>query len=351
MKRGQACGYILEVVIEKLIRVNGYEVITVANNDDIIEEKKILKLKGRGGYHQFDSLGSFKITPPFMYPIRLFAEAKFYSKNHKVGIDLVRMGIGLLQDVNTNYFTVLTKKDKITRPKYDYHYAIFSTSGFTSEAQKLAIAHKICLVDFNGEKLKEIKLLIKNVVYKWVDEEKKKTGIVNEEKINLEKERIFEALKRFRENKPFLYDENKDTKMLMLGSKKYHDFTELYETIKNVGLYFTSTIGVMNLVLISENANDISVAFKKNHHHKVSIRWDGAVGFWIITPKAHNTKYEFKFSLPNVLVANWLSALEKIDNDIIVMSFIACFDENKPTLCTLTFEREEIINCICEANG
>lgn len=124
MKKSQAKGYLLEIVLAKLLKVNGYDLVTSTDNEIVNLPRNGLNVKGRGGYHQFDSLGTFRITPPFVYPIRLFLEAKFYT-NNKVGIDRVRMGIGILQDVNTNYSTVEMTSEELKLPKYNYNYAIF----------------------------------------------------------------------------------------------------------------------------------------------------------------------------------------------------------------------------------
>lgn len=121
-----------------------------------------MNVKGRGGYHQFDSLGTFRITPPFVYPIRLFLEAKFHSK--VIGIDRVRMGVGILQDVNTNYSTIQMTSAELELPKYHYNYAIFSTSGFTDDAQRMAIAHKIYLMDLSSGCYSWIKDFINQIV-------------------------------------------------------------------------------------------------------------------------------------------------------------------------------------------
>lgn len=169
MNKTQAKGYLLEIVLSKLIEINGYELIRYANGDDIRKLSNGLNVKGRGGFHQFDTLGKFKITPPFIYPLRLFVEAKFYSskkekKAKKVGIDIVRAGIGILQDVNTNYSTVDMNKDELNIERYNYNYAVFSASGFTEPAQRLAIAHKIHLIDLSGHEYKRILYLIKDIV-------------------------------------------------------------------------------------------------------------------------------------------------------------------------------------------
>ena len=169
MKKPQAKGYLLESVLAKLLKVNGYDLVTSTDNEDNEDNEIVnlprngLNIKGRGAYHQFDSLGTFRITPPFTHPIRLFLEAKFYTSN-KVGIDRVRMGIGILQDVNTNYSTVKMTNEKLKLPKYNYNYAIFSTSGFTGDAQRLALAHKIKLIDLSSGYYSWIRDFINQIV-------------------------------------------------------------------------------------------------------------------------------------------------------------------------------------------
>ena len=123
MNKQQAKGYLLEIVLSKLIEVNGYEVITESNipcepgvphgEKEIESKHNGLNVRGRGGYHQFDTLGTFKITPPFVYPLRLFVEAKCYAST-KVGIDRVRMGVGILNDINTNYATVNLSTEQLS---------------------------------------------------------------------------------------------------------------------------------------------------------------------------------------------------------------------------------------------
>ena len=68
MKKSQAKGYLLEIVLAKLLKVNGYDLVTSSDNEIRVLERNGLNVKGRGGYHQFDSLGTFRITPPFVYP-------------------------------------------------------------------------------------------------------------------------------------------------------------------------------------------------------------------------------------------------------------------------------------------
>lgn len=109
-----------------------------------------LEVQGRGCWHQIDSLAVFDATPAFMYPLRLSIEAKCY-KHKKIGIDVVRNSVGVLKDISENYFTHRppANGDVIQIQRFNYHSAIFSTSGYTSVAQKYAIAHQIFLIDYN----------------------------------------------------------------------------------------------------------------------------------------------------------------------------------------------------------
>ena len=147
-------GFLLEEALAKLLENSGYTLITKkvltqkSLYPEFISKGNGLNIKGRGGIHQADALGQFPISIPFNYPVRLFVEAKFRGK--KTGIDVVRSAIGILTDLNANYQTIDLKGDSLLVQRYNYHFAIFSTSGFSIDAIKLAIAYKITLVDLSG---------------------------------------------------------------------------------------------------------------------------------------------------------------------------------------------------------
>ena len=54
MKKSQAKGYLLEIVLAKLLKVNGYDLVTSTDNEIENLPRNGLNVKGRGGYHQFD---------------------------------------------------------------------------------------------------------------------------------------------------------------------------------------------------------------------------------------------------------------------------------------------------------
>ena len=337
MNKEQVKGYLLEVVVEKLIRINGYEVITKSNNDDIIEEKKVLKLKGRGGYHQFDSLGNFKITPPFIYSLRLFVEAKAYSKGHKVGIDLVRMGIGFLQDVNTNYFAIEVDDNELMKQRYDYHYAIFSLSGFTEGAQRLALAHKLYLVDIKYKYFLGIEEKINKLVDKVFGERK----TIEYEELN----QIIECIKnRGYYIDKWITDENELNKMKMLHGSN-GDFHELYKLLAEKSLYIANFQNSQIMAFMPSDDDVFRNSMIENNHQEVSVTWENEEIGWIITP-TNNKEYTLNFNLPNLFALDWRESLRKSEDKFEIISFVAYLDNENPTLCTLKFNIENTIENI-----
>ena len=141
-------GYVLEEVLARLLRENGYTLLVQESQDrDALRDGKHgLLVRGRGTDHQADALGELLIPAPFSLPVRLFAEAKF--KSDPVGISDVRNALGVLNYVNEHYASEAVHDFPMRR--YLYRYALFSASGFTFDAQKYALAHQISLIDLQG---------------------------------------------------------------------------------------------------------------------------------------------------------------------------------------------------------
>ncbi|TQF07168.1 restriction endonuclease [Kitasatospora acidiphila] len=140
-------GYLLEEALAWLLRSSGYRLLVHASQDpdELVTDGNTLRVRGRGALHQVDALGEFAFTPAFSMPVRLFLEAKF--KQDRCGLEIVRNAHGVLHDVNENFMTHAGRRP---RQRYHYAYALFSTSGFTPDAQKYAVAHQISLVDMSG---------------------------------------------------------------------------------------------------------------------------------------------------------------------------------------------------------
>lgn len=135
MKDYQARGYLLEYEIQDLLNEAGY-----------VDVKKGKKVRGRGAPHQIDAYGVLSIPTAFIYPIRLFTEAKFYD--NEVGLPTIRNFVGVLKDLSENYF-VTSKKEYSSPFRYTDAGCIFSASRFNDNAQKFAWAHNIFLFSFS----------------------------------------------------------------------------------------------------------------------------------------------------------------------------------------------------------
>ena len=340
MNKQQAKGYLLEIVLSKLIEVNGYEIITENNipyehgvpceEQEIVSKYNGLNVRGRGGYHQFDTLGTFKITPPFVYPLRLFVEAKCYAST-KVGIDRVRMGVGVLNDINTNYATVDLSTEQLSIKRYQYHYAIFSTSGFSKPAQRYAIAHKIHLIDLSNDAYKGIKNLIEQIVDELMDNSDIDPSEFNNFK-NLFSELIHDGYYYHGDNKFFVSD-------------LLHLVRVLKRNIENQFLYL-ATINSVHMIPLLANS-EFNELLKSNPHQNVSIHFNPEnPDEWIIVPIVDNDEVpnlSISFTLPELLreyiyqdVENAMLVKEKFIHKFV---FIAYLDNDNPTICTLTFNK------------
>lgn len=150
----QIRGALLEEAVLFLLQKVGYDIIEVdpsKPDSGIRGGHSGLEVRGRGSWHQIDALASFASSPAFMYPLRLMVEAKCYQKKRPVGIEVARNSVGVLKDISENYFTVARGTGtELQIPRFNYHTAIFSTSGYTSGAVEYAIAHQVFLIQYEN---------------------------------------------------------------------------------------------------------------------------------------------------------------------------------------------------------
>ena len=335
MKKSQARGYLLEIVLSKLIEINGYDVITEEDGNEIVRRGNGLNVRGRGGFHQFDTLGRFKITPPFVYPIRLFVEAKFYD-SIKVGIDRVRMGVGILEDVNTNYSTVTMSREELSIEKYQYHYAIFSTSGFTLDAQRFAIAHKIHLIDLTGNEYRNIIDLIKIIVNKIDEMYSGGTDSIPNDLFFKFKSAFSSVIRE----EGILEDMNTYlvVKDLVLKLKNYVD---------NHSIYLATSNSPYIIPLLS--TKNFSSVLRTNPHQIIYVTQDSYDLNNLSLMIRDNQEIRVHITLPiellNYLISNLIqtvyNGLAMGDNRFADFLFIAYLDGIRPTLCTLRIKNIE----------
>lgn len=152
-----ARGVILEELVLHLLSLVGYRIV-VAGEEGTRGGHCGLEVRGRGEWHQIDALAAFDRTPAFMYPLRLMVEAKCYARTRPVGIEVARSAVGVLKDISENYFTYSSAGapgDDVQAPRFNYHSAVFSTSGYTAGAQRYAIAHQVFLIQYQRIRLLE----------------------------------------------------------------------------------------------------------------------------------------------------------------------------------------------------
>lgn len=325
MEKEQLKGYLLEIVIEKLIKVNGYDIISTNCEDESVMRNNGLNVRGRGGYHQVDSLGEFRFTSPLMNPMRLFVEAKYYSKNNKVGIDKVRMGIGILQDVNTRYVTLKMSEEELSLMKYDYHYSIFSTSGFTEDAQRLALAHNISLMDLSCSRFDGILKLISDIV---------------DELFGSETDIVGDKFKRFKnEFRRFINREGR-----VRGFEITELINELLLNIQKQSIYIASIRSSQKIFLYPDDDRAFQESLRNNPNQYVTITWNNVDGDWFIKPV--NESYTLVFRLPSLFRNQVIDMMSLKENKFRVISFIAYLDGENPTLCTLKFDKDATLDLI-----
>lgn len=74
-----------------------------------------------------------------------------------------------LTDLNANYQTIDLNGDELLIQRFNYHYAIFSTSGFSENAIRLAIAYKITLIDLGGSEYYDLLHIIDEIAQNLLD--------------------------------------------------------------------------------------------------------------------------------------------------------------------------------------
>jgi hypothetical protein len=155
-------GYLLEEVLAYLIRNAGYRLLVHPSQDprELRARANGLVVVGRGGMHQADALGQLLWIPAFTFPIRLFVEAKF--RRQRTQIRDVRNAIGVVEDLNQNYSASMGSGGP-TLQRFTYRYALFSTSGFSTEASDLALAHQISLIDLSGPDFAALRSLVEQL--------------------------------------------------------------------------------------------------------------------------------------------------------------------------------------------
>lgn len=285
-------GFLLEESLAKLLENSGYTLInsSVIHQPDkypeFVMQGNGLNIKGRGGIHQADVLGQFPISIPFNYPVRLFLEAKFRSK--KTGIDTVRSGIGILTDLNSNYRTIDLNGIDLLTQRFNYQYAIFSTSGFSENAMRLAIAYRISLIDLSGRDYADLLNVIDTVSRDIKAGLDSNTFTLHEVRTYIRSQLFYNVLQ----------DENR-AQMLR------DQLNPLFTIIQRYGdLYLASINSPFTILLKPSSPEVFRRVLERNREstYETSIVWDlNDPDCWRIELNNSNDELVFEFYLPELI--------------------------------------------------
>jgi len=319
-------GYLLEEALAKLIQSSGYTLLTKREQspDDLIERSNGLNVIGRGGFHQADVLGQFPYSYPFTYPTRLFVEAKF--RRIKTGIDVVRKGIGIINDLNSNYLTAqISDNTELLVQRYNYNYAIFSTSGFSEDATKLAIAHKIHLIDLSGAEYNPLKQAISDAAERIIDtfDGEIPKHIVKDIRLNFRSILYFQQLVVL------------DEPVRIISNNSSNILFELAQYIQAYGDLYLASSNTPYIILLKPNKpTEFKKLFEQRQKIDASISWrrnqDGSTTWHIHLDDLINDGY-LSFRIPDIL-----SEYIFKDNDE-QESLMRAIESKKKFLSNLTF--------------
>ena len=161
MTKSQMRGYLYEILISHLLVKNNFR--KCVQNDDGASNCGLVsedgEIQGRGTKHQIDFVGVYTNNIPFVFPIRLLAECKYWKK--KVDKSFIRAYIGVHKDISENYLSSqMNEKNRFLDIPI-----IFSANDFDKEAVKLAWAQGINIVSHSRlPLLQDILLFIQAIV-------------------------------------------------------------------------------------------------------------------------------------------------------------------------------------------
>ncbi len=154
VKRGQIRGWLFEAVLRILLEKSGFDMVrpNPANAGRVrMERRDFVEIKGRGDWHQIDLPFDYPGCVPFLYPVRLLGEAKYLKT--VVDKDLIRNFIGVMKDIQENYFVDDTLSEEMVRGRRMELGAFFSANGFSKQAERLSYAHGIRTVSYRNNEV------------------------------------------------------------------------------------------------------------------------------------------------------------------------------------------------------
>lgn len=320
-------GYLLEEILAYLIQNTGFRLLVDDSQDkrELAKRGNGLVVQGRGGVHQVDVLGQLAWIPAFTYPIRLFVEAK--CRKDSTGLPVIRNAVGVVSDINQNYSPIREGSNRLIK-RYSYHYAIFSTSGFSVHAVDYAMAHQISLIDLSGPDFSDLRRLVDYLADSIANEDTGQ-GFVKALRFHVRQE-----LGTWPEEIPISLKVrsslgiSEDTLAILDNA--------LLRGIRDIGeLFVGMSSGPFLLTFKSQNPQAFLKFADRFPSHRVIITWpnDDDKRQWTVQPAREREAYSLSFGLPDAL-AEWifedeseatrraLSAKERFLKDILIYRYV-----------------------------
>ena len=183
-------------------------------------------------------------------------------------------------------------------PKYyRYVYALFSASGFSSNATRMALAHQISLIDLGGSEFNELRRDVRSVANVLVHS--------NYANRDLFVNNIRNAMRHKLSIWPNEVErdiENTDNTLIGL-------LEPLINTTLSYGeLFVAMTKGPFMLVLKADNPRMFIEYSNEFQKHKITIKRNTNLGqerIWYVYPMNNPTAYRLTFAIPQIL-GDWI---------------------------------------------
>ncbi len=222
--RGQVRGYLFERVICLLLRQNDLALVKPDryNRDRVRHAREnFIELKGRGGWHSIDCPFDYNRTVPFLYPLRLIAEVRYHQTT--VTKDAIRNFIGVLRDIQENYFIDDSLTPEMVRERRMEIGLFLSANGFQAEAERLAYSHGIRTISYKNNPIIQ---MIKD------DIDELESEYIRYDLFAQKNTRFF--LRDFEAMMSGLLDIDELTERYEIAAEAKTVFLHLYETVKSV---------------------------------------------------------------------------------------------------------------------
>lgn len=149
----QLRSYLFFCVCEHLLGKSGFAPATICEEEGIRPLREYgCEVKGRSQWHDVDGVFVFTAATPFMQPLRLCVEARFFDR--KLGKSHIREFMGKMQDIREGYLSGADARLSHHK-QYSNQGVYFSMNGFTAEAEELAAAHGIQTISYAFQPLME----------------------------------------------------------------------------------------------------------------------------------------------------------------------------------------------------